>query len=47
MGTGGRWGYDSLLDPSTWQGQVDEALRMAMTMDPRMSGMLPSTKGKL
>lgn len=30
MGSGGRWGYGALLDPATWQGQVDEAFRQAM-----------------
>jgi TldD protein len=29
-GTGGRHGYALLLDPSTWQGAVDEALRQAL-----------------
>ncbi len=28
-GTGGRHGYDRLLDPATWRGAVDEALRQA------------------
>ena len=29
-GTGGRVGYDGLLDPLTWRGAVDEALRQAL-----------------
>jgi len=29
-GTGGRHGYALLLEPSTWQGAVDEALRQAL-----------------
>ncbi len=29
-GTGGRVGYDGLLDPPTWRGAVDEALRQAL-----------------
>jgi TldD protein len=29
-GTGGRHGYTLLLDPATWQGAVDEALRQAL-----------------
>jgi len=48
MGTGGRWGYDSLLDPSTWKGEVDEALRMAMTnLDsvPAPAGEMPVILG--
>jgi TldD protein len=29
-GTGGRIGYDTLLDPATWKAGVDEALRQAL-----------------
>lgn len=29
-GTGGRTGYATYLDPATWQGEVDEALRHAL-----------------
>jgi TldD protein len=29
-GSGGRWAYDRLLDPATWQQHVDEALRQAL-----------------
>ncbi len=29
-GTGGRTAYDRLLDPATWRGAVDEALRQAL-----------------
>ena len=31
-GSGGRFGYDLLLTPETWQSHVDEALRQAVTM---------------
>jgi TldD protein len=30
FGTGGRVGYDGLLDPEAWRGAVDEALRQAL-----------------
>ena len=30
QGTGGRFAYDRLLDPGTWRGTVDEALRQAI-----------------
>jgi TldD protein len=29
-GTGGRFGYDTLLEPATWKAGVDEALRQAL-----------------
>jgi TldD protein len=29
-GTGGRFGYDSLLEPAKWQGMVDDVLREAL-----------------
>jgi TldD protein len=29
-GAGGRFGYDSLLEPTTWRGMVDEVLREAL-----------------
>ena len=31
-GSGGRFGYDLLIAPETWQGHVDEALRQALTL---------------
>ncbi len=31
-GSGGRINYDTLLDPATWQGHVDEAFRQALVM---------------
>ncbi len=31
QGTGGRTGYEAYIDPTKWQGQVDEALRQAIT----------------
>lgn len=31
-GSGGRFGYDLLISPETWQGHVDEALRQALTL---------------
>ncbi|MDO8289998.1 MAG: metalloprotease TldD [Parvibaculum sp.] len=31
QGTGGRTGYETYIDPAKWQGQVDEALRQAIT----------------
>ncbi len=31
QGTGGRTGYEAYIDPAKWQGQVDEALRQAIT----------------
>ena len=48
MGSGGRWGYGALLDPATWQNQVDEALRQAMTnLDsvPAPAGEMPVILG--
>jgi TldD protein len=30
QGTGGRMGYEAYIDPTKWQGQVDEALRQAL-----------------
>lgn len=30
QGTGGRTGYEAYIDPTKWQGQVDEALRQAI-----------------
>ncbi|MGV8995314.1 MAG: metalloprotease TldD [Parvibaculaceae bacterium] len=31
QGTGGRTGYELYIDPAKWQGQVDDALRQAIT----------------
>jgi len=48
MGSGGRCGYSTLLDPSTWQAQVDEAYRQAMiNLDsvPAPAGEMPVILG--
>ena len=38
-------GWNNLTDPN--QIQVGRALRMAVELDPRMAGVMPSTKGCL
>ncbi|MEQ8252300.1 metalloprotease TldD [Oceanibaculum nanhaiense] len=42
-GAGGRTGYDLYLDPRTWQGQVDEALRQAIVN----LGSIPAPAGEM
>jgi TldD protein len=48
FGTGGRYAYDRLLDPATWRGAVDEALRQALiNLDsrPAPAGEMPVVLG--
>ena len=42
-GAGGRTGYDLYLDPRTWRGQVDEALRQAIVN----LGSIPAPAGEM
>ncbi|MBU2090396.1 MAG: metalloprotease TldD, partial [Alphaproteobacteria bacterium] len=42
-GTGGRTSYDLYLDPTRWQGQVDEALRQAIVN----LGSIPAPAGEM
>ena len=47
-GRGGRFGYDTLLDPANWRGQIDEALRQALVnLDsvPAPAGEMPVVLG--
>ncbi|MBX5472707.1 MAG: metalloprotease TldD [Acetobacteraceae bacterium] len=47
-GLGGRYGYDSLLQPETWQKAVDEALRQALVQlesRPAPAGEMPVVLG--
>ena len=47
-GSGGRRGYDLLLDPDGWRGHVDEALRQALTLleaKPAPVGEMPVVLG--
>ena len=47
-GTGGRFGYDRILDEATWRGAVDEALRQALVnLDsrPAPAGEMPVVLG--